>query len=213
MDEYTAFGRAERKRMLMSIARFAHINRPISGYYFEFGCHGANTMRLAWNCFHHLFDWSYVAFDSFQGLPSIGDIDRQEIWREGKLKTTEQDFTRICRGHGIPEDRLTTVPGYYDRSLTDEVKSRLAPGKAAVVYVDCDLYESTVPVLRFVAHFLQPGTVIVFDDWNCFLADPARGERRAFAEFRAANPSFRFEPFYATDMQQAFVFVGDRPAR
>jgi hypothetical protein len=49
----------------------------------------------------------------------------------------------------------------------------------------------------------------VFDDWNCFLGDPRRGERRAFAEFCAQHPTFRFEPFYTTDMQQAFIFVGD----
>ena len=46
-NEYTPFGQAQKKYIFMSIARFCHINRPIKGHYFEFGCHGANTMRLA----------------------------------------------------------------------------------------------------------------------------------------------------------------------
>ena len=34
--------------------------------------------------------------------------------------------------------------------------------------VDCDLYQSTVPVLAFLADLLQDGTVVLFDDWYCF---------------------------------------------
>ena len=71
-SEYDAFGRGQRKQIFLSIARFAHINRPIEGYYFEFGSHEANTMRLAWDAFRYLFNWSFVAFDSFEGLPNGG---------------------------------------------------------------------------------------------------------------------------------------------
>jgi len=207
-DHYTAFGRQQRREIFLDIARFANINRPIEGYYFEFGCHEANTMRMAFDCLHHLFDWHYVAFDSFEGLPEISAIDRQAIWEKGKLETSEESFIRLCRGHGMPRDRLRTVKGFYDTSLTDELKASLLPHKAAVVYVDCDLYASTVPVLRFIEDFLQPGTVIVFDDWNCFLANPDRGERRAWREFLAERPHLQFEPFVRTGMQMSFVFIG-----
>lgn len=165
-------------------------------------------MRMAWDAFHHLFDWHYVAFDSFEGLPDISAIDRQEIWKKGKLKTDEEVFLATCHRHGMPAERLSTVKGFYDETLTPELRNRLGPRKAAVVYVDCDLYLSTVPVLDFVKDFLQPGTIIVFDDWNCFLADPDRGERRAWREFLEREPNLKFEEFSSTGMQKAFVFVG-----
>lgn len=205
---YTAHGLEQRRRIFLEIAQFAHVNRPIEGYYFEFGCHEANTMRMAHDCFHHLFDWHYVAFDSFEGLPEIRDVDRQEIWEKGKLATSEERFRALCLEHGMPADRLITVKGFYDKSLGEETRRRLGERKAAVIYVDCDLYHSTVPVLDFCKDFLQPGTIIVFDDWNCFLADPDKGERRAWAEFRAAAPELRFEEFYATGMHKAFVHTG-----
>lgn len=210
--QYNPFGREQRRTIFLEIARFQHINRPIEGYYFEFGCHQAHTMRMAWDCFRHLFDWTYVAFDSFEGLPEIEPIDRLPIWQKGKLATSEQTFRRLCLRHGVPDSRLITVKGFYDRSLTPSLKERLAPRKAAVIFVDCDLYASTVPVLAFAKDFLQPGTVIVFDDWNCFFADPDRGERRAWREFRAANPDLHFEDFLQTGMQKAFVFVGRKGA-
>ena len=208
-ETYFKFGQDQRKKIFLSIARFCHINRPINGYYFEFGCHEANTIRMAYDCFHYLFDWSYVAFDSFEGLPEIQDIDRQEIWQMGKLKTTEDDFIRIVTSHGMPKEKLMTVKGFYDDSLTPELKQRLLPTKAAVVYIDCDLYASTVPVLNFVKDFLQAGTIIVFDDWNCFHGDPDKGERRAFREFREMNENLLFEDFVQTNEAKTFIFLRD----
>lgn len=206
--EYMAFAHDNMRYLFLSIARFAHINRPIDGYYFEFGSHEARTMRLAWRHFQHLFSWDFVAFDSFEGLPEIEEIDRQAIWSKGRLETKEEDFIRIVTSSGMPRSRLTTVKGFYDQSLTPELQQRFLPRKAAVIYVDCDLYMSTVPVLHFVKPFLQVGTVIVFDDWNCFYGDPDRGERLAWREFCAANPELRFVDFVATNEAQAFICVG-----
>jgi O-methyltransferase len=205
-NEYLRFGFEQRRQIFLAIARFHHINRPMNGYYMEFGCHAANTVRLAWDNFRHLFDWDFICFDSFEGLPEIRDIDRQEIWSKGKLATAESAFRSMCEAHGIPRDRLVTVRGFYDQTLNAATRLSLLK-RAAVVYIDCDLYHSTVPVLEFVRHFLQDGTVIVFDDWNCFRANPQKGERKAWAEFRAKHPQLRFEPFLSTAEQQAFVFV------
>jgi O-methyltransferase len=208
-DVYTEFAQRTRSDVMLSIARFHSINRPMLGYYLEFGSHEANTMRLAWDAFHHLFEHQFVAFDSFEGLPEIAPTDEQEIWAKGRLKTGEEDFREICRRHGIPDDRLMTVKGFYDDTLNDETRERLAPTKAAVIYVDCDLYTSTVPVLRFAKHFLQRGTVIVFDDWFCFHGDPDKGERRAWREFLEQEPQLRFEPFVSNQELQSFIYLGD----
>lgn len=205
---YTKFGNDQREYIFLSAARFCHINRPINGYYFEFGCHEANTMRMAYKHFHYLFDWTYVAFDSFQGLPEIQNIDKQEIWRKGKLKTSEEDFIKKVTRCGMRREKLITVRGFYDDSLTPNLKERLLPQKAAVIYIDCDLYASTVPVLNFVKDFLQKGTIIVFDDWNCFYGDPQKGERLAFREFRDRNPQLLFEDFIHTNEAKSFIFIG-----
>jgi len=38
---------------------------------------------MAWNYTKDLFAWTYVAFDSFEGLPEIPEIDQQPIWYPG----------------------------------------------------------------------------------------------------------------------------------
>ncbi len=204
-NEYMALAHENMRFVFLSIARFAHINRPLDGYYMEFGSHEGRTMRLAWRHFQHLFNWDYIAFDSFEGLPEIEEIDRQEIWQKGRLKTGENEFVKIVARSGMPRDRLRTVKGFYDDSLTPVLSQELLPRKAAVVYVDCDLYKSTVPVLNFIRPFLQRGSIIVFDDWSCFFGDPGKGERLAWAEFLNANPELKFEPFVSTTEAQSFV--------
>lgn len=202
--EYNAHTDRLRRDVFMSIAAYAHVNRPIKGYYFEFGCHGAHTFRMAWDAFRRLFDWEFVAFDSFEGLPEIGDRDKQEIWQQGGLRTPAYDFVRTCHCHGIPANRFRIVQGFYDKTLNSHTATQL-PHKAAVVYIDCDLYQSAVPVLEFCRPFLQKGTVIVFDDWACFMCDPAFGERRAWHEFRERYPALKFEPFLLNGFQAAFI--------
>ena len=211
-NDYSRFAMDQRETIFLATSRFAHINRPIEGYYFEFGCHGANTMRMAWRHTCHLHQWTFVGFDSFEGLPEIASEDRQAIWEKGKLSTSESEFIRQVTSAGMPRERLRTVRGFYDQSLTPELRDDLLPRKAAMIYVDCDLYRSTVPVLEFVKDFLQPGTVIVFDDWFCFRGDPLRGEQRAWAEFLGRYPDLRFSEFVQTSEAKAFIFLGAPPA-
>jgi O-methyltransferase len=207
--EYHPFRAQARKGLFMSLAVFCNHNRPIDGYYMEFGSHTGRTMRLAWDAFHALFDWTYVSFDSFEGLPEMPALDRMAIWQPGALKTAEEDFVRLVTENGMPREKLITVKGFYDQTLTPELKARLLPTKASVIYVDCDLYSSTVPVLELAKDFLQRGTVIVFDDWFCFYGDPNYGERRAFREFRARHPRLLFQEFVHTNEAQAFIFLGE----
>lgn len=205
---YEPFREQARREIFLRLAVFCYQNRPAGDYYFEFGCHRARTLRAAWDSFHALFDLTYVAFDSFAGLPEVAGIDQHPLWNEGDLHTTEEELVRTVVAHGMPREKLITVKGFYDRSLTPELQARLLPRKAAVIYLDCDLYASTVPVLEFVRPFLARGTVIVFDDWFCFQGDPGRGERLAFREFRERHPDLVFQDFFATSEVKAFIYLG-----
>src|SRR3954469_19946853 len=83
-NDYSRFAMGQRETIFLAASRFAHINRPIEGYYFEFGCHGGNTMRMAWKHTNQLHRWTFVGFDSFEGLPEIASEDSQQIWQKGK---------------------------------------------------------------------------------------------------------------------------------
>jgi len=53
------------------------------------------------------------------------------------------------------------------------------------VNIDCDLYESAVPVFNFIEPLLQEGTVIYMDDMFAgYKGSPKKGVAKAFLEWQ-----------------------------
>lgn len=162
----------------------------IVGDYYEFGCHRARTFRMALTeaSRHQLDDMRFLAFDSFEGLPEVGEDPKHELWsKAGALATTPEEFLDLIRQHDIYPDRVELVPGFYDRSLTPELQGRFLRNgvSAALICVDCDLYESAVPVFNFVGPMLREGSVIYLDDlFAGYGGSPFAGVGRAFLEFQ-----------------------------
>jgi len=207
-QERGVFNRESKAYIFRSIMSFFSTHQ-ISGDYFEFGCFGAYTMRMAWDHTKVLCEgMDYFAFDSFQGFPEVEDVDEGH-WKQGDLCMSEVDFRGKCISHGLPESRLHTIPGFFNSSLisVDTIK-RLRGRKASIIYVDVDTYTPTTEILNFIIPYLQRGTVIVFDDWNCFFADDNLGERRAWKEFVSSNRQLKFTPFVSTHLAQTFIFLG-----
>ena len=165
----------------------------VEGDYFEFGCHKGRTFRMALTeARHHNIDcMSFLAFDSFAGLPqNNGDHQVGVNWNKGELVTTEEQFMDLMATHGLYLDKIKLIPGFYNESLTESKKQYLqAQGhKASIVCVDCDLYESSVPVFTFIEDFLQEGTVIYIDDfWAGYKGNPNKGVSKAFLEFQETS--------------------------
>ena len=141
----------------------------------------------------------FYAFDSFEGLPESQGVDREGYRHSGMgpgaFSCNEPQFRRNLEGWGVDLSRVEIVPGWYEATLDGRTRERLPLHKAAIVLVDCDLYESTVPVLEFIRPLLQNGTLVLFDDWFCFHGDPKRGERRAFGEWLQRNPDLEADEF------------------
>ena len=96
--------------------------------------------------------------------------------------------------HGLYSDQIKMIPGFYDCSLDDGLAQNLKQtvGKASLICIDCDLYESAVPVFRFIEEFLQPGTLVYIDDyWVGYQGNPDKGVSKAFNEYREGS-SWKF---------------------
>jgi hypothetical protein len=103
--------------------------------------------------------------------------------------------------------RLTK--GFFEDTLPGFVAQH--PGaKIALLHVDCDLYSSTVTILKNIAPMLAPGSVIIFDElinyhgWE-------EGEFKAFTEFAAERKlAFEYVAYNRTGGQVA-VRILDKP--
>jgi hypothetical protein len=168
----------------------------IDGDYVEFGCHGGLTFDLAYQesrrVGHPCVLWG---FDSFSGLPAQQTSeDEHPQWMPGTMHTSLDDFHSICKYNGIPLSAYRIVPGFYKETLADDSSSSL-PSDICLAYVDCDLYSSTVSVMRFLRTRIKHGMIIALDDYYCWSSAQISGEKKALNELFAGDLDWRLEPY------------------
>lgn len=140
----------------------------------------------------------FFGFDSFEGLPELEGVDQQgDDFKAGQYACSEDEFRQILAERGMPSDRFNLIPGWFNETCTAETAERLRLKKAAIVWIDGDLYESAKSCLNFVTPFLQDGTVLIFDDWYAFRGHPEKGEQLAFSEWRKKVTGFTFSEFHS----------------
>lgn len=169
------------------------------GDYLEFGVYEGRSFIQAykWAERNGLDSMHFYAFDSFAGLPTMVDEEAVHgLFEEGQYACRETVFRDNLRKAGVDERRVTVVPGFYDRALDEDLKWRLHLRRAAVVFVDCDLYGSAASALDFVGGYLTTGSILIFDDWFAFGADPEAGEMRAAREWLERNPHIRLIEYH-----------------
>jgi len=171
----------------------------IGGDYLEFGVYKGNSFAAAYHLAqkHGLREMKFYAFDSFQGLPEISglDIHQSNVLEKSDCACSLKKFQKIIARKGVDPKKVTAVAGWYKDTLNEKTKKELPIKKAAVIYVDCDFYESTVAVLNFITDYLQDGTVLIFDDWFLFRGSPNYGEQKAFSQWLAAHPYLKTTEF------------------
>ena len=168
----------------------------ITGDYLEFGCAGGMTFSLAYQrsrdygIRNHLW-----AFDSFCGLPPQEKAeDEHPIWQEGLMAMSLEDFKKTCLETGIPSSEFTTVAGFYNQTLRDNAGMNF-PRDVCLVYIDCDLYSSTIAALEFLTTRLKHGMIIAFDDYYCWSSTAVSGERKACADYFRNNKEWALHPY------------------
>lgn len=193
--------RDERAATFFSAIEFINYEQ-VPGDIVEFGVFtGISLALLAQG---HAFDAKgmnrrLVGFDSFDGLPPSSEPHAR--WRAGACRTNHgwhplvpegervtPDITRkLFSACGLPEPQLHV--GLFDATVPRVIPSVYSA--VAIAHIDCDLYESTRSALELVAPALQDGTVLLFDDWFHYRANPDKGEARAFTEFLERHAEWR----------------------
>lgn len=170
----------------------------VEGDFAEFGtCSGytASLIAYAINFYssrlhkheqaHGISARNLCLFDSFEGFPEATmaqDIESPHVasgmWGAGTAKGLNRNELQSLVTHYLPLERVAIYEGWYKNTLFD-----IEPGRLfAFVHMDCDLYESTIDVLRYLfkhRHIAQ-GAMLLFDNWYCNKASAEFAEQRAW---------------------------------
>lgn len=160
------------------------------GYTFAYACNYAKKINLQ--------KMRFFGFDSFQGLPEIegADITKEMPFYKGQYSAGKEQVARDIDKTGVDWSKIHLVEGFFCDSLNEETRKKYSMTKIPVVLIDCDLHSSTVEVLSFIENMIIDKSILIFDDWNTFDKDNARGQRKAFQDFLDANKNITAEEYF-----------------
>jgi hypothetical protein len=184
-ERATVLGMAVCKHNTISLCKRA-IAAGIPGDFVEAGvCGGGQPAVMAYVSETYGGNQRKVhLFDSFEGLPMAGpddhDFDKHTLGinddrthgkASGRLIATLDQVQQNMDTWRVNKDLLV-----YHKGWVQEVLPVDAPkmGPIAVLRVDVDLYDSTVPVFEWLYPLVSPGGYIISDDWGEAGAIPAR---------------------------------------
>jgi O-methyltransferase len=122
-------------------------------------------------------DRQVIAADSFAGIPLSTRFrhDPVDLWADRWAASLDEVKTNIAR-FGLLDARIEFVEGNFADCLP-----ALAGRRLALIRLDADSHDSTTDALTYLYPLLQPGGVIIIDDWHLI------GCRLAVDAYRAAH--------------------------
>jgi hypothetical protein len=149
----------------------------VNGLWLEFGVGKGTTIDFIAENSHGR---TIIGFDSFEGLP--------EDWKMS-------DTLTYLKGHynlsgtipPLKSKNVRLVRGHFNETLPDFLERNNQP--CAFIHIDCDLYTSTLFVLKMLYEqsMLVKGTVILFDELYNYQYFEEH-EFKAFKEFFSTTP-------------------------
>ena len=139
----------------------------------------------------------FYGFDSFEGLPTVDGVDKHgSMFFEGQFSCTRKFVEDALRKNGADLDTITLIEGFFEDSLKPALHAQHSFKPVGIAVVDCDLYSSTVPVLRWLDDLLQPGSILMMDDWRAFGDDAEKGQQRALTEWLELRNDIALEEMF-----------------
>jgi len=175
--------------------------------YYEFGTGEGNSLKYFLKSLKviskqnkiDIKKFNIFLFDSFEGLPEYDDRkDLNPAWSRGQFKGSLDSIKSIVK-EIAPEvmERTKFIKGFYENTLTADLRKELNGYPPSLVNVDVDYYKSAKTVIEWIYPICQDGTIFYFDDIFEYLGNLSKGEYRAIKEFNRDHlkEGFRFYPF------------------
>lgn len=166
-----------------ALVKYVVSEAKLPGLYLEFGVGRGKSIR--WIGSHS--DRAVYGFDSFDGIPEYWNGNPVGAFAQKKLPK-------------VPANVRFEI-GMFDETIPPFLEQHNEP--ISLLHVDCDLYSSTVTIFAALGARLQPGAIVLFDEYYNF-PRWQQHEYKAFQEFVAsAGIKYEYLAYSVTGQQVA----------
>lgn len=142
------------KTSLHIIYQYGLMANKVDGLAAEAGVFGGYSLQVL----AHVFDREIHAFDSWCGLPEVLDIDGKHVRVRGFAASIDLVKERLSF-----TDKVVYHKGFFS-DVFPTINSEL---RFSYVFCDVDLYQSHKECFEFFYPRMNPGGVLIFDDYFC----------------------------------------------
>lgn len=169
----------------------------VPGDYLEFGMYEGTSFIGAFEAHRRTRqangpDRAFHGFDSFEGFKYYDEADRHPFFREGDFTSSYEKTRRRIERHFRGRAPWTVTPGYVEETIGGADIRERGTDRIAVAFIDVDLGDPARVALDYMTPALQPGSIIVLDDFFAYRGSERRGVANAFRSFREAHPDWHF---------------------
>lgn len=206
-------------QMLMDAFRrcfeYLKTNR-IEGWVLEFGTYKGHSARLFGQLMQEFeLGEGLALYDTFSGLPAIDssvdqncyEVAQHNSWfYQSMAVDPNMDWLLQKKlAAAYPQLPVKVIKGHFAETLPQGLP--IEP--AALIHLDCDLYQSAATVLHALAtkNLFQDGCLLILDDYHSNRANPLMGERRALQEFLTQQTGYHVSPFFGYGWGAEVFFV------
>ncbi len=189
------------------------VTNKIHGDYLEFGVYEGDTISSSYSQYCIFRKWMrgeldsnehwrgdqvrsfykahpvFYGFDSFEGIPE--NFEDATVFHKGTYAMSKDGIIKKLLKGDVDLSHIRLIKSYFS-----DLDCGVIPKKVSVIHIDSDLYESAKVALELCHHSIQQGTVVLFDDYNCFCSDNNKGERKALLEF-SKKTGIQFESWFS----------------
>ncbi len=163
------------------------LGSKVAGDVCEFGCFiGTTSLFLQRLLLASGQKKKLYLYDSFEGLPekSLRDESAKGVdFIEGELMATKSQLKLNFKKANLPLPKVK-------KAWFSDLKTKDIPKKICFAFLDGDFYESIKSPLALIKDNLQPGAVIIIDDYD----NPALpGAKLATDQFLTSYPEFKLK--------------------
>jgi hypothetical protein len=130
----------------------------IEGNYVEFGILKGKSLYHSWRCAKRLNLNNIIFFglDSFEGFP----VENHKFYiKENFQNSYKKVFKKFSKFKEIK-----IVKGFFEESLKTDLMNEVK--KINFAFIDCDIYESSIPIFKFLESRVAIGGFIMIDDFT-----------------------------------------------
>lgn len=162
----------------------------IKGNYIEFGIYKGKSLIHSYKTYKKIFkkspDIKFYGLDSFSGFP----VENHDFYNSSNFSVSSEKVIKSFKKY----EEIEVIDGYFDEILNSE--ETLLNNEFSFVFIDCDIYESSLDIFQYIKGKVANGGFIMIDDFTS-IDKNGNSIQKAFAQYFTINKDVILFDFYS----------------